>query len=102
MSLFPNVSNDPKIAMRQIDAEAAAAMRASEMGRLGSWLGNRDHAAIYMAGFLAFSLLVFMAAVAFAPVGTGLDRGDIFKLLGGFFLGTIGYLFGSLKGGGRE
>jgi hypothetical protein len=102
MSLFPQISNDPKVAARMVDAEAEANRRAGEMGKVGVWLGNRDHQATFFAGVMAIVLLVFMATVAFGPLGSGLDRTDTLKSIGAFFLGTLGFLFGSLKGGHKD
>lgn len=72
------------------------------MGKFGVLFGDRDHAATYIAGILACLLLTFMAAIVFAPLGAGLDRADTLKLFGGFFLGVLGFMFGSLKGNGSK
>lgn len=67
------------------------------MGKLGVWLGHPRNASTYMAGILSVLLLLCMVLILFVPVGQGIDRGDALKLFGSFFLGTIGYLFGSLR-----
>lgn len=98
MTIFTKLPDDPGLAAVVVQAEFEDVRKQREVGRVGSFLGDRDHAAINIAAVLACLLLIFMAAVAFFPLGNGIDRGDTLKLLGGFFLGTLGYLFGSLSG----
>jgi hypothetical protein len=72
--------------------------RAMEMGKIGLWIGSREHAPTTIAGIICMFLALLLAATMFAPLGAGLDRAQALQIVGGFFLAALGYLFGSVSG----
>lgn len=72
--------------------------RAMEMGKIGLWLGSREHAPTTIAGIISLFLALLLAVTMFAPLGAGLDRVQALQIVGGFFLAALGYLFGSVSG----
>jgi hypothetical protein len=83
--------NDPKIAGRVIEAERAFA----EMGRIGTWLGSRDNAVIYIAALVALISLIAAALLAAYDSSSSPLRGDMAKTFAAIALSALSYIFGS-------
>jgi len=81
---------DPKIAGRVLEAERASA----EMGRIGTWLGSRDNAVIYIAAVVALISLIAAALLAAYDSSSPL-RGDMAKTFAAIALSALPYMFGS-------
>jgi hypothetical protein len=102
MPVFDQLPTDPRLAQKIVQEEFRDIQRSREMGRLGGWLGSRENASTYIAGILAVFFALCLCALVFAPIGSGIERKDALQLFGGFFLAALGYLFGSLTGGGSN
>ncbi len=71
------------------------------MGVFGGWFGSRENAPTYVAAALAIFFALCFMVVLFAPLGSGIERRDASQTIAGFFLAALGYMFGSLSGGGK-
>jgi hypothetical protein len=81
---------DPKLAGKVIEAERASA----EMGRVGSWLGSRENAIIYIAFIIILFSMVACLWLALADPTSPLKQ-DMAKAFAALAISTVGYMFGS-------
>jgi len=84
---------DPKLAGKVLENEYAS--RLAEMGKIGVWLGSRDHAVIYIAGIVIVVSIIAALILALSDDGHSAVRADMAKAFAALALSALGYMFGS-------
>jgi hypothetical protein len=84
----PHELRKMELANEQVSRE-----RAMEMGKIGTWLGSRENAVIYIAA--AVIVLSMIGATIMVLINTP-TSGDLAKAFGALAISALGYMFGSI------
>lgn len=75
---------------------------AQDLGWLGSILGSKDHAPIYIAGSIAVGGILIMGLVSMMPWIPDVNRVELIKSMASIVLAALTFLGGAYSGGNRR
>jgi len=99
---FNLLPQDRALARQVVASRIRQEEQQAEMGALGSLIGTRHNAPVSIAAIISFLFVILIGAALFVPLSGDISRLELIKTFGGFLFTALGFLFGSLSGGGRS
>ena len=89
----PESRDEGVILHRVPDAEIQLKREAQNMGRVGSWFGSKENAALYFAASLMLLSMLFLGILALVEPPM---RAEIAKVFAAVIVGALGFIGGLL------